>query len=295
MNNPVSRISPEQLEALTDLGRRLQHLREMKELSLEQVAASTLVSKRMLAAIEQARVEHLPEPVYIQGFIRRYADVLGVNGAALASEFPAETPLTEQRQSMTKRFPVQAQLRPLHLYLLYMVLVGIAISSLSYILNRTASPIVIGAVQTDPIAPIAPASPNPTNGPNPSGGNPGNNPANPSSPNGSSAVPNTAAEKTVRVAVKLTDQSWIRVMTDGKMDFEGVLPQGTQRLWTADKQIVVRAGNAGGVIVSLNNGQAKPLGEPGSVEEVTFGGNTQASEMFGQVQTIANSRVQHSF
>jgi cytoskeletal protein RodZ len=77
--------------------------------------------------------------------------------------------------------------------------------------------------------------------------------------------------------VKLTDQSWVRVVADGKTEFEGMLPEGTQRIWAADKEVTVRAGNAGGVLVSLNEGQAKPMGEPGTVEEVTFGSNNAQS------------------
>jgi cytoskeletal protein RodZ len=287
MNNPVSRTQREQEEVLAGLGSRLKQVRESQSLSLEQMSARTLVSKRMLAAIEQATLEHLPEPVYIQGFIRRYADALGMNGAEFASDFPADVVMTVNRRPMGQNFSVQAQLRPLHLYVLYMVLVGSAVSGLSYVLNRTSSPIVI----TPPQATIAP-----TGAPNapglPGSAGPAMAAARPAVP----ANPDAAQKKLVQVAVKFTDQSWIRVMTDGKMNFEGVLPQGTQRLWTADKQIVVRAGNAGGVIVSLNNGQAKPLGMPGSVEEVTFGNNAQASNLPDvPAQTLAISRMPSSF
>lgn len=287
MNNPVSRTSREQEEVLAGLGSRLKQVRESQSLSLEQMAARTLISRRMLAAIEQATLEHLPEPVYIQGFIRRYADALGLNGANFASDFPAEVAMTVNRRPLRQNFSIQAHLRPLHLYVLYMVLVGSAVSGLSYVLNRTSSPIVI----TPPQATLAPVgAPNAPGSPAPSG--PAMVAASPAVP----ATPDTAQKKLVQVAVKFTDQSWIRVMTDGKMNFEGVLPQGTQRLWTADKQIVVRAGNAGGVIVSLNNGQAKPLGMPGSVEEVTFGNTAQAMNLpDSPVQSLATSRIPSPF
>jgi cytoskeletal protein RodZ len=278
MNNPVTQLSRDQLDALTDLGRRLQQLRELKGLSLEQVAARTLVSKKILAAIETANVAHLPEPVYIQGFIRRYADALDVNGAAFASDFTADAVIMGGRRAPVGRFAIQAQLRPLHLYLLYLVVVGTAVSGLSFILNRTSSPIVVSV----------PDSPAPATQPT-------TQPAAPAPVAPNTALPPSAIAKSVRLDMKLTDQSWVRVMTDGKMDFEGVLPQGTQRLWTADKQIVVRAGNAGGVVVSLNNGQAKPLGLPGSVEEVTFGSAAQAAASGKAAQTLATSTLQPAY
>ncbi|MEB3338604.1 MAG: DUF4115 domain-containing protein, partial [Leptolyngbyaceae bacterium] len=87
----------------------------------------------------------------------------------------------------------------------------------------------------------------------------------------------TTPEQSVRVSVIFKAQSWLRVVADGKTEFEGVLPEGTQRTWAAKQQLTLRAGNAGGVLVAVNNGQAKQLGNPGSVEEVTFGNTPQAS------------------
>ena len=36
------------------------------------------------------------------------------------------------------------------------------------------------------------------------------------------------------------------------------------------KALTIRAGNAGGVVVSVNESQAETLGQPGMVKEVTF-------------------------
>jgi hypothetical protein len=79
--------------------------------------------------------------------------------------------------------------------------------------------------------------------------------------------------KPVQVGVTLKSQSWIRVVADGKTEFEGVLPEGTQRTWVADKTLIVRAGNAGGVLVEFNDQTAKQMGAPGEVQEVTFAAN----------------------
>jgi hypothetical protein len=79
-------------------------------------------------------------------------------------------------------------------------------------------------------------------------------------------VPN----KPVRIDIKLTAQSWLEVETDGEVKLAEVLPEGTERTWTADKQVRVRAGNAGGVLLAYNGGKAEQLGAPGAVEEKTF-------------------------
>jgi hypothetical protein len=55
-----------------------------------------------------------------------------------------------------------------------------------------------------------------------------------------------------------------------------VLPEGTQRIWVAEQKLIVRAGNAGGVLVEFNDETAKEMGAPGQVQEVTFAANTRS-------------------
>ena len=62
----------------------------------------------------------------------------------------------------------------------------------------------------------------------------------------------------------------MRVIADGRTEYEGILQQGDIRVWTAEEKLTMRAGNAGGVLVAYNNNKAEKLGEPGKVEEVTF-------------------------
>ncbi len=68
----------------------------------------------------------------------------------------------------------------------------------------------------------------------------------------------------------LTGQSWVRVITDGKMAFEAILEQGETRSWVADQSMTIRVGNAGGVMYSFNQSEAQPMGELGMPEERTF-------------------------
>jgi hypothetical protein len=91
--------------------------------------------------------------------------------------------------------------------------------------------------------------------------------------------------------MKLVDSSWVRVTIDGKPEFEDVLAEGTQKTWQANEQIVVRAGNAGGVMISEGNGPLKPLGIPGSVEEKEYGTKATASLTLKQVTTSSLATI----
>ena len=231
---------------LIELGQLLQAVRQDQGYSLEVMASKTLIRSSLLAAIEQGNLEGLPEPVYIRGLLRRYGDTLGLDGEALAGQFFTQ-PRTQVRS--WKESPA-AQLRPLHLYAAYLVVLVAAVSGLSYLLRQTTpeSPILppLDALRSGEAS--AAAEPTPP-----------------------SAEPEaTASDAPIEVTTTLTGQSWMRVTADGEMSFEGVLQSGERRMWTADRSLTIRAGNAGAVVVSFNDQQAKALGQPGTVEEVTY-------------------------
>jgi cytoskeletal protein RodZ len=271
MKNPVLPGKQDQASCLAELGDRLCQGRKKQSISLEQVSSQTLIPTRLLRAIEHGDLAHLPEPVYIQGFIKRYADAIGMDGTELANAFPTET--LRQSSPRSLRMVVQAQLRPIHLYALYVLLVMGAVSGLSYVMNRSTLQTVSRANLPLQPAPAIPAGPT-------QAGNSLNGPVQPSvTPSSPVAVasPNVP-QKPVRVELKLVDQSWLRVVADGKTAFEGVLPQGSQRTWIADKEVTLRAGNAGGVVVRFNDSQPQPMGQPGAVEERTFAPNSQLTQ-----------------
>lgn len=83
-----------QQEQLRVIGTYLSQIRQDQSRSLEEIAAKTYIPLRLLKAIELGQEKPLPEPVFVQGFIRRYADSLGLNGMELAQKFPVHvTPL----------------------------------------------------------------------------------------------------------------------------------------------------------------------------------------------------------
>jgi cytoskeletal protein RodZ len=260
INQSNLQIQQLQAIALKEVGLKLTHAREQREFNLEELAVKTHIPTRLLKAIEQGDLKPLPEAVYIQSFIRQYANALGLNGVQLASEFPVEPVVRAPRTSWFKR--PRLQLAPIHLYGAYAVLILGAVQGLSIVLNQSARqfPALPNAPQTQPQnAPTAPL-PQVAIGPNlPAGANVTAN----------AAAPMTTS-KAVRVDLTVTDSSWVRFVVDGKEAYEGNVVAGEKRMLTANQQVTVEAGNAGGVIATFNGGEAKPLGEPGAVQVVSF-------------------------
>ncbi|MBW4634556.1 MAG: DUF4115 domain-containing protein [Iphinoe sp. HA4291-MV1] len=255
--------SPEQQrgEILADMGAQLWTLRLEQGLSLEEVVVLTRVPRRLLQAIEEGNLTELPEPVYTQGLIRQFADALGLNGAEFSSTFPVS--MNRVSLKLGRKTASVGQLRPVHLYVLYIFLIFCSVSGLSGLLN--AATLQVSRSQTKQKAQTerieqSQATQNQK-----------------VQLQAFSKLPNSTTEtQQVQIGVTLKEKSWIKVVADGKVQYEGELPQGTQRTWMAQEQLTVKAGNAGGVLVSVNKQQAKQLGESGKVKEMTIAANTRS-------------------
>ncbi|MCP6760558.1 MAG: helix-turn-helix domain-containing protein [Fischerella sp. CENA71] len=135
----VTKQSTEQqrTESLRQIGEQLRQTRESRGLSLEQLCVYTYISVHQMEAIENGNWQLLPEDVFVRGFIRTMANVLGLNGTALVASLPApettKSVLPSWGESKKTSKQVGFEIRPMHLYVGYTALVAGAVSGLSYI------------------------------------------------------------------------------------------------------------------------------------------------------------------
>jgi cytoskeletal protein RodZ len=73
--------------SLDQIGQKLKSAREGQNLTIGQVYDRTKIPINHLDALESGRFDDLPEPVYVAGFIKRYGEMLGLNGQSLADEY----------------------------------------------------------------------------------------------------------------------------------------------------------------------------------------------------------------
>lgn len=73
------------------------------------------------------------------------------------------------------------------------------------------------------------------------------------------------------VVVKTREESWISITTDGKSVGSELLPGGSQRVAHGRNEVIVKAGNVGGVDFLFNGKKLDVRGESGEVRTVTFG------------------------
>ncbi len=239
---------------LKEIGLQLKTIREEKDISLGKVKEYTMISECYLKAIEEGNINSLPEPIYIQSFIRKYGNVIGIE--AIAEQFPLNniTPKSSWVRS--------SELRPFHLYLIYIVIISASVGALSN-LYSPASNYSVSDSETQ-LSDAARLKPKPI---------PKTSKVNPLSKSQvklQNKLPVKAQDKPVNVGIMMKGESWMRVEVDGEVKFEGILSEGTNKIWTANKNIVLRAGNSAAILLAFNEYPPQPLGQAGEVVEKTF-------------------------
>lgn len=141
MDQDVNRPEDNRVEPLSlgEIGRLLRARREELGLTLGDIQAETKVRKRYLEAIEKGDDSEIPGEVYAKGFIRAYANFVGLDGMKLMKQYrlwkqeqrgdqeeddPAEKPAPRVISSATfrRRSPVS-----LVLIVLGILLLGLAL------------------------------------------------------------------------------------------------------------------------------------------------------------------------
>jgi cytoskeleton protein RodZ len=300
----VHRGEEERVASLQEVGQRLKQAREAQGLSLNEISARTRITLRHLKALEEGAEGELPEVFYIRGFLKKYAEVVGLSPGDVADAYrsaPVPTaPLPDLRQG-TGRWG-------------YYVLVAALLTGLLalawYFQPRVS---VVEAPQASPMLDTSPTpmSPSPsavaslTVDSSPSPGavaavgaasptvSPPGSPAVSGSP---SPVPAVVASKVPALALSPTPQasapavsassvpgakpqvavrlnwvgrSWVEVRVDGILVLEGILSSGTSREFFG-REIEVSAGNAGGVKVVVDGRDLGLFGRYGEVVTRTY-------------------------
>jgi hypothetical protein len=77
---------------LDDIGSELRETRLRLGLTLERVETETRIRRRYLEALEEERFDELPGEAYAKGFLRTYADHLGLDGAQFLARYRERFP-----------------------------------------------------------------------------------------------------------------------------------------------------------------------------------------------------------
>ncbi len=244
------------------IGLVLERARKEKGLSLEEAERATKIRKRYLAGLERDDYSVLPDAVYARGFLKTYANFLGLDGDELSQELRTrKKPRRERRLSYAA--PTSDFERPI------ISPGGVPGAEKRQISRSTLVTVVVAALI---IAALVGAlyfvglnvRPTATSDAPEAG-----RIAAPVEPGGDAEGDGVSGGLTVGVKVEGTP-AWIRVRADSETVFEEVAPPGFSRTFEAGRVVGIRTGDAGAVSVEVNGQDVGPLGDPGQVLEKAY-------------------------
>jgi transcriptional regulator with XRE-family HTH domain len=265
---------------MSELGARLRQAREGQGLSLAQAAVDTRILQQSLIALEEGAYQRLPGDVVIRGFIRNYAQYLGMPADELIELYRRERGATDKIRIVAATNPPRSRSYVLPSFF-GVFFVTVALAGLAYVaLNAIGR---IGGGVADVAAPAVTATvppPSPLPAPTP-GAAPQIAPAPTTLPfvvpplvagtqvagGASLAVTETATAAApivveVRIASTRGDESsWVRVQADGNTLYEGIMSSGQRQVFQAQRRILIRAGNPPAVLVMVNGLEQGALGQ----------------------------------
>lgn len=230
-------------EEADGVGGTLANERRMRALSLEQVATATRIRPVFLRALERDDLAALPGPVYTRGYVRTYAEYLGLEAAPLLARLPAPAPAAVSRRRL--RLPAGVALTG--------PVVGAAGLILAVALFATYAAYEFRSARLDAAPSPAPtaAGPPPIASPAPL----------PSIDPTAAATTESAAVHPIAVAIKATELVWVQVTIDGKAAYGTsgrMLQPGAEDVFVGQK-IKIQAGKPS-LLVSVSGGDYAPLG-----------------------------------
>ncbi len=267
MPSLMSDQEPQPRDAVSELasfGEDLRREREIRGISLKEIADATKISKRFLEALERNDHRTLPAPVFTRGFVREYARYVGLNAEELVNrynfaasnddriekpptvaKYPDQLPKDISPKPAAKRgipAPMRINGGVLFTLIIAAALAGVAYWAVQYKRHEreraeavSAIPVTTRRADITPTPVPAPPPPQPD-------------------------------DSKLRMTMEATAESWVELDADGKSVLHDTVQKGDRREFEASEQFRFRKiGNAAGLILTLNGARVPPLGEEGDV------------------------------
>lgn len=221
---------------MASIGESLRKKREALHVSLNHIHTETRISMMYLEALEEDRFDVFPAEIYLIGFLKKYSLYLKLNADELIDLYRRQKSADIKIKKIESQYDANVEKKENSLsvqqviFLTAVILLGfgIFISFFFFLKNKN-----MRAEKN-----IEPESKR------------------------FLSVPAEYQKKSIALSLSIAavEKSWIRVVSDGSLVFEGILPKEAAERWKAKKDFIITAQNWNSIIVSLNGRQVS-LGE----------------------------------
>lgn len=234
-----------------NIGKRLQEARRIKEISLDRVSKETKIAKKWLEALEKEEYDVFPAKIYVVSFVRSYARYLGLDAESLVQIYQREHSGREERMDLNPKFPIVVSHGVGEKSMSRKGIAALRFTKKGLIPFILAIGVVVGA-GFSAIFYLQRAS-------------------RQLSQEMAKINASTNVRKDISMVVEINDKTWLRVVGDGAVSFEGTLSAGEKRTWVAKDEMNVCIGNVDGVRLYVNGEEVDTIsGNLGRVNELVF-------------------------
>jgi cytoskeletal protein RodZ len=279
-------VSESQVQNSADrlIGETLQNLRISRGIPLEEVARVTRIGKGYLAAIEEGHLDKLPSGAYSRGFIRQYAQFLGLGEAEIADLLapPPQERGADDRVSPEKRVaqrePRTRKVKAKGNWLVSALLLAIV----------ALIALVTGDRRPDPPVKTSASAGRALQASEPSAIKQGQLPVSSArrEPVAQPAAPATGAKLAVGqqdseasdgvvLRLKVTHDSWLTMTIDNALTQQYELKSGDVIEWKGERSFMLDVGNGAAFEGEFNGKPIQPLGEAGKPAHVVLKADAQ--------------------
>lgn len=261
----------------------LKNVRQEKGFTIDDVSKSTKISPSVIRALEEGRLDGI-DPVYLKGFLKLYCRFLGIDWEQFLKEYPIVPPgakhsyktaaVKKPKEPQKKEAVSIANFIVKNKKIILMLLCALAAVLFLVLLFRGCVAVVKKMPRVKPAAAGVKeaALKKPTSVPVPNilkqkakfqaspvkklqGSNPPIQTASPAQ--------KEVSVKAVKLGMLVKEDSFVKVMVDGRLVYQDLLRKGKQETWTAKEKIELSVGNAAGIELEVEGKKYFPLGRRG--------------------------------
>lgn len=260
------------------VGSYLREIRESKGIGLDEAASVTRIGRNYLAAIEEEMFDKLPSTAYVKGFLRVYADYLGLSGDDVIGMFDKSGVSRQDQQSGDSnsdrpRLRTGKRIMLPGRWLVPLLLLIVVVVSAYFVGDNPAQRLdesgeiptatTTGSKVAARPARVQPSISSATRNPQ----------AVVAESDSRSSVPATAdgaAKGGIILRLKVNQDSWLNITIDNAISQQYDLKAGDLIEWKGEKGFTLDIGNAGGIEGEFNGRPLKSFGEPGKRAHVVL-------------------------